>query len=160
MDLTAAKLASSSRVEMIEHVMPTDANTLGTAFGGRIVQWMDLCAAVAARRHARMPVVTAAIDQLTFQAPLRIGWVAVLRARVNAVFGSSMEVEVEAIAENPDTGERRPCCDAFLTFVALGPDRRPAKAPLLLTQTEEEEQRAAAAAGRRARRLAERGGAR
>jgi acyl-CoA hydrolase len=149
----APKPASASRVEMTELVMPTDANNLGSAFGGRIVQWMDLAGAVAARRHARMPVVTVAIDQLTFLAPVRLGHVAVLRAQVNAAFGTSMEVEVEVLDEDPDTGTRRRCCDGFLTFVALGQDRRPAAVPQLLLETDEERQRERAAHERRARRL-------
>ncbi|HYQ81574.1 MAG TPA: acyl-CoA thioesterase, partial [Anaeromyxobacteraceae bacterium] len=145
-----------SRVEMTELVMPTDANILGSAFGGRIIQWMDLAAAVAARRHARMPVVTAAIDQLAFLGPVRVGHVAILRAQVNAVFGTSLEVEVEVLGEDPDSGERRRCCDGFLTFVALGPDRRPARIPPLLAETEEERRRAQEAHARRAARLASR----
>jgi acyl-CoA hydrolase len=154
--LTSAKLASSSRVEMVQHVMPTDANTLGTAFGGRIVQWIDLAAAVTARRHAGMPCVTVSIDQLTFLAPIRIGTVVIVHAQVNAVFGSSMEIGVEVVVEMPETGERQKCCDAFLTFVALGPDKKPARAPLLLPQSEEEVERARQAGERRAQRLASR----
>lgn len=151
-----AKPPSESRVEMTELVMPTDANVLGTAFGGRIMQWMDLAAAVAARRHARMPVVTAAIDQLAFLGPVRVGHVAILRAQVNAVFGTSLEVEVEVLDEDPDTGQRRRCCDGFLTFVALGPDRRPAPVPPLLAETETERLREREARERRAGRLASR----
>jgi len=138
---------------MTELVMPTDANNLGSAFGGRIVQWMDLAGAVAARRHARMPVVTAAIDQLTFLAPVRVGHVAVLHAHVNAAFGASMEVEVEVLDEDPDTGVRRRCCDAFLTFVALGADRKPAPVPPLVPETEQERRRETDAHARRGRRL-------
>jgi acyl-CoA hydrolase len=152
----SAKLASGSRIEMTQFVMPGDGNLHGTAFGGRIMQWLDLAAAMACQRHCRMPVVTASIDRLDFNAPVRIGEMAILRARLNAVFGSSMEVEAEVLAENPLTGEQRRCCDAFLTFVALGPDGRPARAPLLLTETEEEARRAEEAAERRAVRLAQR----
>ncbi len=150
------KPSSESRVEMTELAMPTDANNLGTVFGGRIVQWMDLAGAMAARRHARTPVVTAAMDELTFQAPVRLGHVAILTARVNAAFGSSMEVEVEVFDENPDTGVRRRCCDGFLTFVSLGPDNKPAPVPPLLLAGHEEEQREKMAHVRRARRLASR----
>lgn len=153
MSESAPRPASASRVEMTELVMPTDANNLGSAFGGRIVQWVDLAAAVAARRHARMPVVTASIDQLVFLSPVQVGQVAVLRAQVNAAFGTSLEVEVEVLSEDPDTGERRRCCDAFLTFVALGPDRRPAPVPPLLAETEEERRREREAHERRAARL-------
>jgi acyl-CoA hydrolase len=151
-----AKLASSSRVEMTELVMPPDANGLGTAFGGRVMQWTDLAASMAAMRHARMPVVTASIDELAFLAPIRVGEIAILRAQVNAVFGSSMEVEVTVTAESPVAGEKRLCCRSFLTFVALGEDGKPAKAPLLLTETAEEERRARDAGHRRDERLARR----
>jgi acyl-CoA hydrolase len=151
-----AKLASSSSVEMTELVMPSDANTLGTAFGGRVVQWIDLAAGMAAMRHCRMPVVTASIDQLAFLAPIRVGDLVVLRAQVNAVFGSSMEVQVDVLAEKPVSGDRQACCEAFLTFVALGAAGVPARAPLLLPQSEEEERRARDAASRRGARLARR----
>lgn len=134
--------------------MPTDANGLGTAFGGRIVQWTDLAAGVCAMRHARMAVVTVSIDQLTFLAPIRIGYVALLRAQVNAVFRTSMEIGVEVVAENPLTGERHKCCDAYLSFVALGPDKRPTEVPPLLTETEEEKRRERDAHARRRSRLA------
>lgn len=156
MSAPTPKPPSESRVEMTELAMPTDANNLGTVFGGRIVQWMDLAGAMAARRHARTPVVTAAMDELTFQAPVRLGHVAILQARVNAAFGTSMEVEVEVFDENPDTGVRRRCCDGFLTFVSLGKDNRPARVTPLLLQAPDEVERERAAHARRARRLASR----
>ena len=129
-----AKPPSASRVEMTELILPSDANGLGTAFGGKVMQWTDLAASMAAMRHSRMPVVTASIDQLGFLAPIHVGELAVFRAQVNAVFGSSMEVEVNVVAEAPATGERRHCCEAFLTFVALGPSGRPSRAPGLLVR--------------------------
>lgn len=144
------KPPSASRVEMTQLVMPGDANIIGTAFGGKVVGWIDLAAALAAMRHTRMPVVTASIDQLDFLAPVRIGQVALVRARPNAVFGSSMEIGVEVLTEDPVAGDRRKCCDAFLTFVALGPDGRPAPAPRLVPEGEEDERRAAEAEQRRA----------
>ncbi len=152
----APKPASASRVELTELVMPGDANVLGTAFGGRIVQWIDLAAAVAAQRHARLPVVTASIDQLSFLAPVQVGQLAILQAQVNAVFGSSLEVEVVVLAEDPRTGERRKCCDAFLTFVALGPDGRPTPSAPLLAESADERRREREAHGRRAARLEKR----
>jgi acyl-CoA hydrolase len=141
---------------MTQLVLPSYANSFGNAFGGRVMQWIDLAAAMAAMRHSRMPVVTASIDQLAFHAPIRVAQIAILRAQVNAVFGSSMEIEVTVDAEDPRTGEKKLCCDAFLTFVALGPDGKPSKAPLLLTETEEEARRAQVAASRRAERIAKR----
>jgi len=154
-DLTA-KLASTSRIEMTQLVMPSDANVFGSAFGGRIMQWADLAAGMAAMRHARAAVVTAAVDQLSFLAQVRVGQIVVLSAQVNAVFGSSMEVGVSVQAETPATGERRLCCEALFTMVALDPDGKPVRSPLLLTATEEEARRAEAARARRAERLARR----
>jgi acyl-CoA hydrolase len=139
---------------MTQLVMPTDANTLGSAFGGRIVQWTDLAAGMAAMRHARLPCVTVSIDQLTFLAPIRIGHIALLRAQVNAAFRTSMEVGVEVSTENPLSGERRKCCDAYLTFVALGLDKRPTEVPPLLVEAEDEKRREQDAHTRRDSRLA------
>jgi acyl-CoA hydrolase len=148
------KPPSDSLVEMTELVMPSDANALGTAFGGRIVQWTDLAAGVCAMRHSRLPVVTVSIDQLTFLAPVRIGHIALLRAQVNAVFRSSMEVGVEVSTEDPRTGERYKCCDAYLTFVALGGDNRPTEVAPLVTESAEEKRRERDARTRREARLA------
>jgi len=144
------KSSTACRVETTQLVMPGDANVAGTAFGGKVVGWIDLAAALAAMRHARMPVVTASIDQLDFLAPVRIGHVAIIRAQLNAVFGSSMEVGVEVLTEDPVSGDRRKCCDAFLTFVALGTGGRPAPAPRLAPAGEEDRRRAAEAETRRA----------
>src|SRR5512138_3169411 len=104
------KPASESRVEVAHLVMPGDANVLGSAFGGKIMQWTDTAAAMAAMRHARLPVATASIDQLTFLAPVRIGQMAIVSARVTAAFTTSMEVWVEVVTEDPVTGARRKCC--------------------------------------------------
>ncbi len=151
---SAPKPPSESVVEMTELVMPSDGNSLGTAFGGRIVQWTDLAAGVCAMRHSGLPVVTVSIDQLTFLAPIKIGQVALLKAQVNAVFRSSREVGVEVATENQFTGERRKCCDAFLSFVALGPDNRPTEVRPLRVETEEERRRERDAHTRRESRLA------
>jgi acyl-CoA hydrolase len=152
--MTLPKPVSESRVEVTQMVMPGDANSLGTAFGGKLMQWTDLAGAMAAMRHARLPVVTVSVDQLTFLAPVRIGHMAILVAQVNAVFSTSMEVGVEVQTEDPRTGERRKCCDAFLTFVALGADKRPTALPPLLAETEEERRREREARVRRDARLA------
>jgi len=151
--MPAPKPASASRVEVTHLVQPGDANVLGTAFGGQVMQWTDVTAAMAAMRHSRLPVVTASIDQLSFLAPIRIGHMAILHAQVTAVFQTSMEVGVEVLSEDPRTGERRKCCDAFLTFVALGPDGRPVAVPPLLAEGEEEQRRERDARVRRDARL-------
>jgi acyl-CoA hydrolase len=145
--------AKNSRVEMTQLVMPSHANGHGTAFGGTVMAWTDLAAGMAAMRHARLPVVTASIDQLAFRSPVRIGQIALLHAQVNAVFSTSMEVGVVVLTEEPLTGERRLCCEAFLTFVALGPDGHPVPVPPLQAETDEERRRQAEAGTRRASRL-------
>jgi len=146
--------ASASRVEMTQLVMPGHANVLGTAFGGTVMQWTDLAGSVAAMRHARLPVATASVDQLDFLSPVHIGQIAVLVAQVNAAFSTSMEVGVEVQTEDPATGVRRRCCDALLTFVALGDDGRPTAVPPLAVASEEERRREQAARTRRTARLA------
>ncbi|WP_242395391.1 acyl-CoA thioesterase [Anaeromyxobacter oryzisoli] len=152
-----AKPASASHVEVTHLVMPSDANVHGTAFGGMVMQWTDLAAGMAAMRHSRLPVVTASIDRLSFLAPIRIGQMVILTAQVNAVFGTSMEVGVDVVTEDPLTGERRTCCDAFLTFIAIGPDGRPTRVPRLAVTTDEERRREEEAKARREARRAERG---
>lgn len=151
--MTAGKPARDSRVEVTQLVMPGDANSLGTAFGGKVMEWTDLAAGMAAMRHARLPVATASIDQLSFLAPVRIGHMAILVAQVNAVFSTSMEIGVEVTTEDPRTGERRRTCDALLTFVALGHDGKPTAVPPLLVETEEERRRERDAHARREARL-------
>jgi acyl-CoA hydrolase len=148
-----SKTPSESMVEMTQLVMPSDANVLGTAFGGKVMQWTDLTAAMVAMRHARMPVVTASIDRLSFLSPVRIGHVALLRGRMNAVFGSSMEIEVEVLTENPLSGERHRCCTAFVTFVCLDAAGRPAPAPRLCLESQDEQRREREARHRRDQRL-------
>jgi len=146
--------ASASHVEMTQLVMPSHANSHGTAFGGTVMAWTDLAAGMAAMRHARLPVVTASIDQLVFRSPVRIGQIALVRAQVNAVFATSMEVGVVVLTEEPLTGERHLCCEAFLTFVALGPDQHPRPVPPLQVESEVERERQRGAGTRRAARLA------
>lgn len=122
-----------TRTEMTQLVLPGFTNALGTAFGGQIAAWCDICAAVAAQRFVRGPVVTASMDQLHFLRPIRQGMVVVLQAQVNRAWGSSMEVGVRVDAEDVREGVREHCCSAYLTFVALGPDGKPVPAPILDT---------------------------
>ncbi len=152
--MSDAKPSAASRIETTHIVMPSDANAFGTAFGGTVMAWIDLAASMAAMRHVRLPVVTASVDQLNFLAPIRVGDMAILVARVNATFGKSLEVEVEVVSEGPASGVRQRCCDAFLTFVALGPDGRPTRGPPLACEDEEDRLRAQQAVARRAARLA------
>lgn len=141
---------------MTEIVLPEDTNARGSIFGGRILSLVDKCAAIAAMRHARSEVVTASLDSVDFLSGARVGNVLVLNARLNAVFKSSMEVEVEVRSEDLSTGARRLTTRAFVTMVALGPDGGPVPAPRLLLGSDEERARAAAATTRRLERIARR----
>jgi acyl-CoA hydrolase len=153
---TAAKSPRESEVVMTQLILPSDANNLNSAFGGKVMEWIDICGAVAAQRHCRQVVVTASIDDLHFHSPIRVGWIAQLRARVLAAFRTSMEVGVTVHAENPLTGERSLTTSALMTFVALNPDRSRAQVPPLKLETEEERVAAREAEERRAQRMARR----
>lgn len=133
--------------------MPNDANPLGTLFGGKVMHLVDLAASLAAARHARRPVVTASVDHLEFIHPVHIGQLLVLRSSVNRVFRTSMEVGVRVCVEDLRTGDIRHTCSAFLTFVALGDDGRPAVIAPVIPETGEEKRRFAQAGDRRRYRL-------
>lgn len=135
------KTPSESAVVTRYLVMPQQANPQGTAFGGAIMGWIDMVAAMAAQRHCGTEVVTAGIDSMSFKAPVRIGDHVVLKAAVNFVSRSSMEVGVQVVREDPYTGERRVATTAHLTCVALDKDKRPTPAPAILPETEKEKQR-------------------
>lgn len=148
---------SDSLTEMTELVLPPHTNALGTVFGGQVMAWVDICAAVTAQRHCGQVAVTAAVDELIFLAPIHLGEICVLSARINAAFSSSMEVEVLVHVEDPCTRERRLCADALLTFVNLDRDTgKPMRVPPLAAHTPDEQQRADEARARRAARLARR----
>lgn len=135
------KTPSESAVETRYLVMPQQANPQGTAFGGAIVSWIDMVAAMAGQRHCGMEVVTAGIDTLVFRHPVRIGDHVVLRAALNYVSHSSMEVGVQVIREDPYSGERIVATTAHLTLVALDKNKKPAPVPALLPQTDDEKRR-------------------
>jgi len=140
---------------MTEYVLPTHANALGAVFGGQILAWMDLCAAICAQRFAGCICVTAGIDELSFEEPVRVGHVVRLEARVTAAFRTSCEVFVEVLGEEATTGETWPCVSGFLTFVAFR-EGKPASLPALRISTPEEEAMQQAATRRRSQRLARR----
>lgn len=144
-----------SHTTMTELVLPQHTNALGSVFGGVIMSWIDICAAIAAGRHASQQVVTASIDALNFVAPVYKGWIVNLRASVNYVSKTSMEVGVRVDAENPIDRKTFHTASAYLTFVALGPDGRPNAIPPLKTETESEKRRFKAAEQRRKIRLSQ-----
>jgi len=146
---------ADSKVEMTEIVFPNDANPLGNAMGGRVMHWIDICAAVAAGRHARTPVVTASADQIDFHNPVPVGAVVVLLASVNFCGRTSMEVGVKVWQEDRGTGDRKHVASAYLTFVSLDPvTKKPRPVAPVLPQTADEQRRYDAAKARRAHRLA------
>lgn len=149
-----AKTPAESFTEMTELVLPQHANAIGTAFGGVIMSWIDICSSIAAKRHCGRVSVTARVDALEFKAPIKVGDVVRLTARLNAAFTTSMEIGVRVEREHGQTGDRALCADARATFVNLGEDGKPCPVPPLLAKTDEDRQLAADAAERRRRRRA------
>jgi acyl-CoA hydrolase len=129
---------------------------LGTLLGGKIMHLVDVAGAIAAARHSRGFVVTASFDHMDFLEPVAIGELVILRAAVNRAFRSSMEVGVKVFAENLLTSESRHVASAYLTFVAVGKDRKPIPVPPVIAETAEEQRRYEEAGHRRAYRLAHR----
>jgi acyl-CoA hydrolase len=145
---------ANTRVEMTQLVLPTHTNNHGTIFGGQLAAWIDTAAAVSAMRFGRGDVVTASMDELHFLRPVNRGMIVTLRAQVNQAWRSSMEIGVQAESEDPGTGERKICCTAYLTFVALTPDGRPRPLPgLVVDEPAEGARRRTEAEARRAHRL-------
>jgi len=150
------KPVKESQHETSELMMPGDANNLGHVFGGVILSMMDKCAAIAAFRHSRASVVTASIDRVDFREPIFLGDLVVMKASVNFVGRSSMEVGVRVEAEELLTGRRRHTNSCYLTFVAVDTQGKPIEVPELRPETPEELRRYEAAKERRRRRLEER----
>ena len=146
------KPVSASKVEMTELVLPGQTNTLGNIFGGRVMQLIDIAAAVAAMRHARKTVVTVFIDRLHFKNPIKMGQIIILNAQVEIVGRTSMEIGVDVHSENPLTGEKKIATTAHVTFVALDQNGKPSPVPQLLLETEEDKQRFKSAKERREKR--------
>jgi len=144
-------------VELVELVLPNDANTMGNVLGGRVLHWIDLAAAIVAHRHCRTEAVTASMDEVSFLAPIRVGQIALVGARMTYVGRTSMEIRVDVQSEDLMSGERRQTSTAYLTFVAVDEKGRPAVVPPLLLETEDEKREANAAEARRATRLKTRG---
>jgi acyl-CoA hydrolase len=150
----APKSARDSEVVMTQMILPSDANPVNAAFGGKVMEWIDVCGAIAAQRHCRQVVVTASMDDLHFHAPIKVGWNVTLHARVIATFRTSMEVGVTVTAENPMTGDRHLTTSALLTFVALTADGKKVPVPPLKLETEQEREAFREAEQRRQDRLA------
>jgi acyl-CoA hydrolase len=151
-----ARAQSLSQTEMTEYVLPQHANALGNVFGGQIMAWVDLCAAICAQRHSGRMAVTAFVDDLKFQRPVKVGEVVRLRAFVSATFRTSMEITVIVEGESSRTGARWPCVDARVTFVAIDDTGAPTPVPPLLLDTDAARASQAEGEQRRATRLTRR----
>jgi len=150
------KKVSESIVIMGQAMNPENANPAGNVHGGDIMKLIDTAGGIAATRHARAHTVTASIDRMDFHHPVYIGDFLTLKASVNFVGRTSMEVGVRVEAENPITGEKRHTGSAYLTFVALDANKRPIQLPELILECDEDRHRNSEAAERRQMRLAER----
>ncbi|HSU59352.1 MAG TPA: acyl-CoA thioesterase [Bryobacteraceae bacterium] len=151
---SVSRTVRETQSEYSEICLPNDANLLGNMLGGHVMHLVDLCGAIAAIRHARCPVVTASVDQMSFLHPVAVGELVKLKSQVNRVFRTSMEVGVKVWVENLVSREMRHTSSAYLTFVALDRAGNRVVLPPVVPETEEEKRRFAEAAERRAYRLA------
>lgn len=135
------KSPSESAVVMREMVMPGDANKHGTIFGGKIMSWLDIAAAMCAERHCNNPVVTAHISDIDFISPINVGYHVIISASVNYVGRSSIVVGVRVDSENPYTGETRKTAKAYLTFVSIDEFGKSIEVPRLIVETKDEKRR-------------------
>ena len=148
-----SKPPSDSATEMVQVVLPNDANPLGFILGGTVMHLIDIAGAIAAHRHTRSLLVTAAVDGLQFLHPIKVGDLIILRARVTAAWSTSLEVEVEVFSEGILTGKRRMTSRAYLTFVAVDQEGQRLPIPAVTPESEGDRQRAAEAEIRRTERL-------
>jgi len=148
-----AKKPSESMTEMVQVVLPNDANPLGYLLGGTAMHLIDIAGAIAGHRHTRTPLVTAAVDGLQFLHPIKIGDLIILKARVTATWMTSLEVEVEVFSEETLTGRRRMTSLAYLTFVAVDRESHRRPIPGLILENDDDRRRSQDAQVRRSERL-------
>ena len=151
----AARTVATTQSEMTEIILPNDTNILGNLLGGRLMHFIDLTAGMAAYRHSRTYVVTAAMDHIDFIRPVHVGSLLILKSSINRAFTSSMEVGVKVWAENALTGTLLHVASAYLVFVAIDEEGHRLKVPELLPETPNEHRRYADALLRREHREAE-----
>jgi len=132
------KKPSESFVTMTEIVLPNDTNVFGSLMGGRLMYWMDIAAAIAAQKHCNAPVVTASVDNISFESPIKLGNTVHIEAKVTRSFNSSMEIHLNVWGEDHTIQYRYKSNQAYYTFVALDPNRKPRLVPQLIPESEEE----------------------
>ncbi len=147
------KLASESASTLHQFMMPEHANPGGSVHGGLIMKWVDEAGAISAMRHAQRPVVTIAVDSMTFKSPVLVGQLLTLQAKVTYVGRTSVEVSVRVHAEDPVTGSTTHTNSAYLVYVALNDERRPCPVPGLVLETEEQRREWDAGKRRQERRI-------
>ena len=136
--MISSKKASESTHVTTELVLPNHTNTLGNLMGGNLMKWMDVAAAIAAMRHCNCPVVTASVDNISFNNPIKLGNILTIESRVTRSFHTSMEVYLKVYGEDLMAQYRYLTNEAYLTFVALDPNGRPRPVPELVPETAEE----------------------
>jgi len=132
------KTAKESHIIMTELVLPNDTNVYGNLMGGRLMYWMDIAAALAAGKHCNAPVVTASVDNISFENPIKLGNVVHIEAKLSRAFHTSMEVHLKVWGEDHNQQYRYKSNEAYYTFVALDPNRKPRPVPGIVAETEEE----------------------
>ncbi|MBV7532934.1 Acyl-CoA hydrolase [Chitinophaga jiangningensis] len=132
------KRAQDSLIQMTELVLPNDTNTFGNLMGGRLMYWMDIAAALSCMKHCAAPVVTASVDNISFENPIKLGNVVHIEAKVSRAFNTSMEVHMRVWGEDPVQQYRYKSNEAFMTFVALDPNGNSRPVPAITVDTEEE----------------------
>ncbi len=144
-----AKTPSQSLTINTEVVLPNDTNNIGNLFGGKLMQWVDITAAIAAQRHCGHVVVTASVNQVSFDKPIKQTSIVTLEAKVSRAFSTSMEIFVDVFVENTTTGEKTKCNEAILTFVAIDQNGSPLPVPPIEPESDLEKARFASALRRR-----------
>jgi acyl-CoA hydrolase len=148
-----AKKTSETRVIMTELVFPNDTNFYGNLMGGRLMYWMDTAAAMVAGKHSNAPCVTVSVDNISFDAPIKLGQVVHIEAQISRAFKSSMEIHIKVWGEDLTQQYKYKSNEAYLTFVALDPNGKPRAVPEIITETEEEKKVFESALRRRQLRL-------
>lgn len=139
--MSEKKFARETFATTSKIILPNDTNTLGNLMGGQLLSWMDITAAISAQRHCRRVVVTAAVNNVSFNKPVKLGDVLTIESKVSRAFSSSMEVFLDVFVENHRTGKRTKCNEAIYSFVAVDQVGSPISVPELVPETDLEKER-------------------
>ncbi len=143
------KKSQESRTTTTKLVLPNEGNQLGNLFGGQLMAWMDEIAAISAHRHSNRIVVTASVNNISFNYPIKVGDIVTLEAQVSRAFSTSMEIFIDVNVEHPSSGKKIKCNEAIYTFVAIDQIGTPIEVPGLIPETDLEKERFASALRRR-----------